>query len=169
MESTGRSTHGRYQDYRAQQAKLEAEKLARRKAREEKIAKGEDPGRDPDAAWGPSGTTVFRTLIIMLLMTAYAGHFVTGDWKWGYESKWLTMRHYASLYPVSSLSCCSIWGGVLMAVWDVLQDGVQKAYTEAGLLKYDGTDPQKPLLLAVSPSAIVSTENDGRSDFGIPH
>ncbi|KAG8999091.1 hypothetical protein FRB93_013361 [Tulasnella sp. JGI-2019a] len=133
-----------YQDYREKQAKLESEKIQRRKEREEKIAKGEDPGRDPDASRGPSAGNVFKTLFIILALTAYAGHFVKGDWKWGYESKWLTTRHWMQFIP----------------------DGVQMAYTEQSLAKFDGSDPDplKPVLLAID--GIVYDVTKGRRVYG---
>ncbi|KAG8865367.1 hypothetical protein FRB96_000257 [Tulasnella sp. 330] len=133
-----------YQDYREQQAKLEAEKVARRKEREEKIARGEDPGPDPDVSRLPSAATVFRTLLIILAFTAYAGYFVKGDWKWGYESKWLTTRHYMQFIP----------------------DGVQMAYTEQSLARFDGTDPEKPLLLALDGIVYDVSKGQGRRIYG---
>jgi len=133
-----------YQDYRRKQEEMEVAKQARRKEREEKIARGEDPGRDPDVSRAPSGSTVLKTFFIIIFLTAYAGHFITGDWKWGNESKWMTWNHWRSLIP----------------------DGVQMAYTEKQLAKYDGSDPDplKPVLLAYD--GIVYDVTEGRRIYG---
>ncbi|KAG8903388.1 hypothetical protein FRB99_003380 [Tulasnella sp. 403] len=112
------------------------------------MARGEDVGPDPDER-APIGN-ILRLLVILVVTALYAGYFITGDPWWGYESKWLTMRHWKSLIPVGG-------GG-----W--FYDGTQKAYTESQLLRYDGTDPEKPILLAIDGTVYDVTE--GRRIYG---
>ncbi|KAG8955580.1 hypothetical protein FRC04_007571 [Tulasnella sp. 424] len=131
-----------YQDYKRKQAEQEAAKAERQRIRAEKIARGEEVGPDPDEKKPSAAGTFIKIFILGLLMTLYAGYFVTGDPWWGYENKWLTVRHWASLIP----------------------DGTQKMYTESMLAKYDGTDPEKPVLLAID--GIVYDVSEGRRTYG---
>jgi len=122
-----------HQDYKKKQEAEKAAQAERKRVRFEKIAKGEDVGRDPDQESHLFGN-IIKLLLLTMLMGLYAGYFITGDPYWGYEHKWLTVRHWASLIP----------------------DGTQKAYTEHQLLQYDGSNPERPILLAVCLLLLIS-------------
>ncbi|KIO15724.1 hypothetical protein M407DRAFT_205977 [Tulasnella calospora MUT 4182] len=131
-----------YQDYKRKQAELEAAKAERQKIRAEKIARGEEVGPDPDEEKPSAAGTIIKIFVIGLLMTLYAGYFVMGDPFWGSENKWLTAKHWASFIP----------------------DGTQKMYSESQLATYDGTDPEKPVFLAID--GIVYDVSEGRRTYG---
>ncbi|KAG8975359.1 hypothetical protein FRB90_009550, partial [Tulasnella sp. 427] len=131
-----------YQDHKRKQAEEAAAKAQRQRIRAEKVACGEEVGPDPDEERPSAAGGLLKVLVLALLMALYAGYFVMGDPFWGYENKWLTARHWASLIP----------------------DGTQKMYTESMLAKYDGTDPEKPLLLALD--GIVYDVSEGRRTYG---
>ena len=98
----------RHQDHKKKLDALEAEKVERRRIRKEKIARGEDPGPDPDAPRSMSTKNVFRATVLFVVMALYAGYFIVGDPLWGYENKWLTTRHWASFIPVI-MSSAILW------------------------------------------------------------
>ena len=64
------------------------------------MARGEEVGsEEPDPTHEPEiGVLgIMKFLVYVLLFIICTGKFVTGDWMWGYDSKWLRVKTY---FPV---------------------------------------------------------------------
>lgn len=111
----------------------EAAKEARRAKRAEKRAKGEelsDWEDDPDAPGSVSeedsvGMVLAKTLLILVLVFMLSGKFVTDSLVWGYDGKWV---HWRTYWPF---------------------EGSGSLFTEEMLAKYDGSNPNLPIYLAI--------------------
>jgi len=115
-----------YKEYREQQEALHAAWLEKKKARDEKIAKGEEVGPlepDPTAAHEVGFMGLFKFIVITLLCIALAGKFFTGSYTWENRSKWLQVRTY---WPPQN----------------------QRLFSEKLLAEYNGKDG-KPFYLAI--------------------
>ncbi|KAI0069157.1 cytochrome b5, partial [Artomyces pyxidatus] len=115
-----------YHNYRERQKKLHDEWLERKKEREEKLAKGEEVGpEEPDPTLeeevGLAGLLKF--FVYVLLFILLSGKLISGDFLWGYDGKWSHLKTY---WPSE-----------------------QRLYSDRGLLQFDGSDPEKPLYLAI--------------------
>ncbi|KAF8204831.1 cytochrome b5-like heme/steroid binding domain-containing protein [Pholiota molesta] len=92
-----------YKEYRDQQEAIHAAWLEKKKARDEKIAKGEKVGPlEPDPT-APVEVGVFGLLkffVILLVVIALAGKFFTGSYTWENRSKWLQLNTY---WPTNQL------------------------------------------------------------------
>ncbi|KAG8969981.1 hypothetical protein FRC03_012434 [Tulasnella sp. 419] len=130
-----------HQDWKAKQAKLAKEKEERQRIRAEKIAKGEDPGPDPDAPSIGVGS-FFKKLMTLVLCVLAAGYFITGDALWGYRHEYMSLKFWQSLIPDPNMT----------------------VFTESQLAKYDGTDPEKPIYLAINGDVYDVTV--GRHTYG---
>ncbi|KIK65725.1 hypothetical protein GYMLUDRAFT_39234 [Collybiopsis luxurians FD-317 M1] len=64
-----------------------------------------------------------RLFLYLILFGALAGKFFTGSFLWEYEGKWIRLRTY---FPPK-----------------------QQLFTESALSNYDGSDPNKPIYLAI--------------------
>jgi len=92
----------RYKEYRHEQEKKHEEWLARKRERDEGLAKGEEVGpEEPDPTaevevglWGLV-KFLLSTIVIILL----TGKFVTGSYIWEYDGKWVQATTY---FPVRS-------------------------------------------------------------------
>jgi len=74
----------------------------KRKARDEKIARGEKVGPlepDPTAVEEVGVLGLLKFLAIVLLCICLAGKFLTGSYTWDHHSRWLQLKTY---WPVSS-------------------------------------------------------------------
>jgi len=75
----------------------------KRKARDEKIARGEKVGPlepDPTAVEEVGVLGLLKFLVIVLLCFSLAGKFLTGSYTWDHQSRWLQLKTY---WPVSSI------------------------------------------------------------------
>ncbi|KAF8914145.1 cytochrome b5-like heme/steroid binding domain-containing protein [Gymnopilus junonius] len=114
-----------YKEYRAKQDTLHAAWLEKKKARDEKIAKGEkveplEP--DPTAPEEVTLKGLFKFIVISLICIALAGKFFAGSYTWDYQSKWLRLKTY---WPTN-----------------------QRLFSERALADFNGENG-KPLYLAI--------------------
>ncbi|EAU84286.1 hypothetical protein CC1G_01282 [Coprinopsis cinerea okayama7 len=115
-----------YAEYRAQQERLHNEWLKKKKAHDEAIARGEDPGPlepDPTAVQEVGLGAVLKFLLFALLFTALAGKFVTGSYTWDYDAKWMQLKN-----------------------WMPRND---RLFSVEYLAKFNGEDPGKPIYLSI--------------------
>lgn len=86
-----------YKEYRDQQEALHNAWVEKRKARDEKIARGEKVGPlepDPTAVEEVGVLGLLKFLVIVLLCICLAGKFLTGSYTWDYQSRWLQLKTY---------------------------------------------------------------------------
>jgi predicted heme/steroid binding protein len=76
--------------------------------------------------------------VYLLLFTLLAGKFFTGSYLWEYESKWTRLKSY---WPTG-----------------------QRLFSERALAIYDGTDPEKPIFLAID--HVVYDVSSSRRTYG---
>jgi len=121
----------RYKAYRDEQARLHAAWLERENARQAAIARG-DPN-PPPAEPDPTDAATVREigllglckfLVYVLLVVLLAGKFITGEWFWGGDAD------------------------VRKSLWK-LWPAEQRLFSESLLAEFDGSNPHKPLYLAV--------------------
>jgi len=77
--------------------------VEKRKARDEKIARGEEVGPlepDPTAVEEIGVLGLFKFLVIVLLCICLAGKFLTGSYTWDYQSRWLQLKTYWPVSPI---------------------------------------------------------------------
>ena len=87
----------RYKEYRHKQEKKQQEWAARKRERDERLAKGEEVGPeepDPNAEveiglWG-----LVKFLLSTIVIIALTGKFVTGSYLWDYDGKWVQAKTY---------------------------------------------------------------------------
>ncbi len=87
----------RHKQYREHQEELHNAWLERKKLRDEKIARGEDGGReepDPTAEVEVGVLGLLKFLVYTLIIIALAGKFITGSYLWEYEGKWAQLKTY---------------------------------------------------------------------------
>jgi hypothetical protein len=80
---------------------LHAAWLKKKKARDEKIARGEKVGpleRDPTGEEEIGILGLLKFIVIVLVCVTLAGKFFTGSYTWEYKGKWLQLKTY---WPVS--------------------------------------------------------------------
>lgn len=90
----------RYKGYRHEQEKKHEEWLARKRERDEKLARGEEvEPEEPDPTaeveiglWG-----LVKFLLSTIVIVMLAGKFVTGSYLWEYDGKWVQAKTY---FPV---------------------------------------------------------------------
>jgi len=86
-----------YKEYRVEQEALHAAWLEKKKARDEKIAKGEKVGPlepDPTAPQDITLKGFLKFIVISLVCIILAGKFFTGSYIWESNSKWLQVKTY---------------------------------------------------------------------------
>jgi hypothetical protein len=123
----------RYKKYREEQEKLHLEWVKRNDLRNAAIARGEKVGRaerDPTeqveiGLWG-----LVKFLLITFAIITLTGKYITGDYFWEADlAKWGQLSTYI---PAQ-----------------------QRLFSERVLAKYDGSDPEDPIYLAVGPLRFV--------------
>lgn len=115
-----------YAEYRQRQEKLHEEWLEKKKARDEKIARGEKVGpleRDPTAVEEVGVLGLLKFLLVVVVVTALAGKFVTNSYTWDYEARWMQLKSWVPE------------GGRL--------------FSPEFLATYNGEDPGKPIYIAI--------------------
>lgn len=132
----------KYQELRKkQQEELEARKQ-RNKERLEKMARGEETEplekEEPDEPVNITLWDLIKFLVILTAIVMGSGFFITGDPFWDYQGKW---RRIATYLPKH-----------------------EALFTEAGLAKFDGSDPTKPLYVAID--GIVYDVSSNRRTYG---
>jgi hypothetical protein len=128
--TTTRSVSLRYKKYRDSQAKLHAAWLEREEARQAAIARGDPnpPAAEPDpTAEREIGLLgLLKFLFLLGVVVLLAGKFVTGEWMWGEGGRaWVNVRRWL---PVGQQ---------------------QRLFSETLLAKFDGSDPEMPVYIAV--------------------
>ena len=127
----------RYKAYRDEQARLHAAWLERENARQAAIARG-DPNPPPAELDPTDAATVHeigllglcKFLVYVILVVLLAGKFVTGEWFWGGEAD--VRKTLGKLWPTE-----------------------QRVFSESLLAGFDGSDPHKPIYLAVRCFALL--------------
>jgi hypothetical protein len=128
----------RYKAYRDEQAKLHSAWREREDARLAAIARG-DPNPppaepDPTAEREIGLLGLLKFLFYLFLFLLLAGKFVTGEWMWGSASS---------------------EGDGMVGSWIVgakkwwLAPAQQRLFSEGSLARFDGSDAEKPIYLAV--------------------
>ena len=100
--------------------------LEKKKARDEKIARGEKVGpleRDPTEVTEIGALGILKFIVVLLVVIALSGKFITGSYTWEHRSKWLqvktywpvctlpvplSMTHYYNIHPISKINACSL-------------------------------------------------------------
>jgi len=116
-----------YHEYKLEQQRLHQAWLQRKGEREEKLARGEKVGpeeRDPTAEEEVGLLGLLKFIVYLLLAIALAGRFFTGSFLWEYDGKWARLKTY---WPEPS----------------------GRLFSESYLATFDGTDPTKPLYIAI--------------------
>ncbi|EIM88392.1 cytochrome b5 [Stereum hirsutum FP-91666 SS1] len=125
-----------YKNYREQQRQLHDGWVERQKEREAKIARGEKvgpPERDPTEEREISLGDIVKFLVYVLLAITLGGKFITGDFMWGYRGKWTNIHTYL---PSN-----------------------ERLFSERTLAQFDGSDPEKPLYLAIDGDVFDVSDN----------
>jgi len=127
QEVTDKSANKPFLAYR-QHKKREEEKAAakaeRKRRREEKIAKGEPLTEDDLDEYEDTACWALTKMMLWIVGAfVLSGWFFTGSAVWGIESQWLNPR-----------------------TWIPMD---QTAFSETQLAAFDGTDPTKPIYLAI--------------------
>ncbi|KAJ3760493.1 cytochrome b5-like heme/steroid binding domain-containing protein, partial [Lentinula raphanica] len=86
---------------------------------------------------------VLKLILYLIIFGALAGKFLTGSYLWEYEGKWIRLRTY---FPPP-----------------------QRLFTENELARYDGTDPSKPIYLAIDGDVYDVTEGSAYRPGGPYH
>jgi hypothetical protein len=93
-----------YKEYKDRQQQLHQDWVQRKKEREEKIARGEKVGpeeRDPTAEEEVGLLGLLKFIVYLLLIVALAGRFFTGSFVWEYDGKWIRLKTYWPVRPLS--------------------------------------------------------------------
>ncbi|KAI0751265.1 cytochrome b5-like heme/steroid binding domain-containing protein [Daedaleopsis nitida] len=114
-----------YAQYRAEREQAHEEWLKRKKEREEKLARGEEVGPeepDPTEEVEVGCTGLLKFILYATLFVVLAGKFFTGSFLWEME-----MPNLKQLIPQMD----------------------QRLFSERTLAQFDGTDPDKPVYIAI--------------------
>ncbi|CAE6500988.1 unnamed protein product [Rhizoctonia solani] len=126
-----------YQKHREEEAKRAEEKAERKRLRAETIARGEDPGPDRDSEnW--SLWDVVKTVLVIVGLIALTGQLVTGSLVWGAKGRVVDVK---SWWPTQ-----------------------KTMFSEAQLAKFDGSDPLRPVYIAIDGD--VYDVSEGRRIYG---
>lgn len=91
------------------------------------------------SASAPTGVSVSQFLLASLAFQFFLSYVITETWTWGYKSKWLYPRSWKYLIV---LSRCPV--GLCLPI-----QSSPLNLTEAELARYDGSDPNMPIYLAI--------------------
>lgn len=127
-----------YQKYREEEAKRLEEKAERKRVRAEKIARGEEVGPEEPDEDKLSLWDIIKTLLVIIGAIALTGQVVTGSLVWGARTRITDVK---SWWPSQ-----------------------KTMFSETQLAKFDGTDPLKPVYLAIDGDVYDVTE--GRRIYG---
>ena len=134
-----------YKEYRDKQEALHAAWEERQKEREAKIAQGEKvgpPEPDPTAQHEVGLLGLLKFFLYLFLFAALAGKFVTGSYTWDIKSKWLQIKNYKPVSPLSS--------AMEITNLHLLQQTNDRLFSERWLAEFDGRIPGRPIYLAAS-------------------
>lgn len=112
--------------------------LVHQRWKEEQERKEREAKQRGDAPTPPAETSLLRTALGLIVVVLLCGQFFNGDLLYGYRGKWTNWRTY---FPPR-----------------------QHIFTPEELAKYDGTNPNLPLLLAVRGD--VFDVSSGRDFYG---
>jgi len=113
-----------YRQHKKREEEKAAAKVERKRRREEKIAKGEPLTEDDLDEYEDTACWALTKMLLWIVGTiVLSGWFFTGSAVWGVESKWLNLKTWI---PTD-----------------------QTAFSEIQLAAFDGTDPEKPIYLAI--------------------
>jgi len=115
-----------HKEYRKKQEGLHNAWLERKKERDAKVARGEAVGpeeQDPTAEEEVGVLGLLKFLLYVAIIFLLIGKFVTGSYFWNYEVGWTQLRAF---WPTND-----------------------RLLSERVLAEYDGSDPTKPLYLAI--------------------
>ena len=90
----------RYKEYRHKQEKKYEEWLARKRERDQRLARGEEVGPeepDPTAEVEIGLWSLVKFMLTTIVIIALTGKFVTGSFLWEYDGKWVQAKTY---FPV---------------------------------------------------------------------
>jgi len=115
-----------HKEYRNKQEALHNAWLEKKKEHDAKIARGETVGKlepDPTAEHEIGFVGLLKFVVYLLLFTMLAGKFFTGSYLWEYEGRWAQLKTYM---PAN-----------------------QRLFSERTLAGFDGSDPDRPVYLAI--------------------
>jgi hypothetical protein len=92
--------------------------------------------KDKPTSSGPQ-ISLFQFFLASILFQFLLSYVITETWTWGYQSKWMQAQNWKYLL-VS-----------LIPLGFPLTQTRPLSLTEAELAQYDGTDPSKPIYLAI--------------------
>ncbi|PWN23175.1 cytochrome b5 [Microstroma glucosiphilum] len=104
-------------------ARFKAQEAERRREKRRQKGLPEDGDEEEEPLELPGPRTVLKWMLLILIAVLAMGQFVTGDVLYGYKGKW---RNPKKWIPVR-----------------------QRVFTPAELAMYDGTEPSRPIYLAV--------------------
>ncbi|KAI0662943.1 cytochrome b5 [Cubamyces menziesii] len=128
-----------YAQYRAEREKAHTDWLQRKKEREEKLARGEDVGpEEPDPTEEPEVGCLglLKFILYATLFIVLAGKFFTGSYLWEMEPP-----NLKQFIPTT-----------------------QRLFSEGQLAQFDGTDPGKPVYIAIDGDVYDVSSN--RATYG---
>ncbi|KAI0356679.1 cytochrome b5 [Trametes cingulata] len=128
-----------YAQYRAEREKAHADWLQRKKEREEKLARGEEVGPeepDPTEEREVGCLGLLKFILYATLFVVLAGKFFTGSFLW--EMELPSVRQFI---PTN-----------------------QRLFSERTLAQFDGTDPEKPVYIAIDGDVYDVSSN--RATYG---
>lgn len=115
-----------YKEYRHKREKEHEEWAARKHERDERLARGEEVGPeepDPTAEVEIGLWGLVRFLLSTIAIVMLTGKYVTGSYIWEYDGKWVQAKTYMTVK--------------------------QQLFSDGTLAQYDGSDPNKPLYIAI--------------------
>ncbi|KAH9943005.1 cytochrome b5 [Epithele typhae] len=128
-----------YAKYRQERQQAHDDWVKRMEERKEKIARGEDVGPeepDPTAEVEVGCSGVLKFMLYALIFAVLAGKFFTGSYLWELDPP--SLRQYLP--------------------------STDRLFSESVLATYDGTDPEKPIYLAID--GVVYDVSAGRATYG---
>lgn len=79
----------------------------------------------------------------IILFFFLGSYLITETWTWGYRGKWTNINTYI---PVSIKE----WGNLAISTkYLIMKKRKEMIFTEQQLLEFDGSDPKKPIYLAI--------------------
>lgn len=116
----------KHKEWREKEEARKAAKARRKKERQEKLARGEAVGPEEsddeeEREIGCLGLLKFLASVVVILLLG--SKFITGDWLWEYRGKWTNINTYLP--------------------------SDQRLFSEATLAKFDGSNPDLPIYIAI--------------------